>query len=77
MNKRNLLSTCFLLCSFYIYGQELKVINSLKEYRKTVKKDANNKMVDVQKLLPKAVMDMLHQIILPVKFYICKPSKFI
>ena len=58
MNKRNLLSTCFLLCSFYIYGQELKVINSLKEYRKTVKNDANNMMVAVQKLLPKAVMDI-------------------
>ena len=58
MNKRNLLSTCFLLCSFYINGQELKVINSLKEYRKTVKNDANNKMVAVQKLLPKAVRDI-------------------
>lgn len=58
MNKRNLLTTCFLLCLFWIDGQELKVINSIKEYRRTVKQDVNNQMVLLQQVLPTAVMDI-------------------
>ena len=58
MNKRNLLATCFLLFCFWVNGQELKIINSLKEYRKTLKLDANNKMVQLQQVLPTAVMDI-------------------
>lgn len=58
MNKRNLLTTCFLLFSFLIKGQELKVINSIREYRKTLKQDTNNQMVRVQQIIPTAVMDI-------------------
>lgn len=58
MNKRNLLATGFLLCCFWIKGQELKVLNNLKEYRQTVKKDANNQMVLLRYVLPTAVMDI-------------------
>lgn len=58
MNKRNLLATCFLLFCFWVNDQELKIINSLKEYRKTLKLDANNKMVQLQQVLPTAVMDI-------------------
>lgn len=58
MNKRNFLTTGFLLCSIWIYSQELKVLSSFKEYRQTVKKDADNRMILLRSVLPAAVMDI-------------------
>lgn len=58
MNKRNYFTTGFLLCSIWIYSQELKVLSSFKEYRQTVKKDADNRMILLRSVLPAAVMDI-------------------
>ena len=58
MNKRNYLTTGFLLCFIFMNAQELKVINSLSEYRKSVKQDNSNKMVELHQYIPTALMDI-------------------